>query len=218
MIACLGWGSWIWDSRGLPLMDKWFEDGPLLQVEFARQSADGRLTLVLVPAGAQVRCLWAPFSVGTLAEAQKALGKREGISDKNRDRWIAVWSTALQPDPAPPAIVAWARRLGLTALVWTNLPPKFGDEEGRVPTVDEAVQYLRDLPHEQRRKAERYVEWPRGRWTRRIVDGLSSSLAGLRAQCREPLRFTDSEPKFRPLAERGRWTERWASAEVSCAC
>lgn len=157
MIACLGWGSLVWDPRELPVQDKWFEDGPLLRVEFARQSSDGRLTLVLLPTVTEVRSLWAPFSVSEVAQARKALGKREGLSEKNHEKHIAVWSTTDKPDLEPSSIRAWAQGLGLKAVVWTALPPRFRDEDGRIPTVEEAVQHLRDLPHEQRRNAERYI-------------------------------------------------------------
>ena len=157
MIACLGWGSLVWDPRELPVQGKWFEDGPLLRVEFARQSSDGRLTLVLLPAGTEVRSLWASFSVSDIAEARKALGKREGLYDKNHETQIAIWSAADKRVSDPSSIGAWAQGLGLNGAVWTALPPRFRGEDGRVPTAEEAVQYLRDLPHEQRRNAERYI-------------------------------------------------------------
>jgi hypothetical protein len=41
--------------------------------------------------------------------------------------------------------------------VWTNLPPKFNDEDKRIPTAEEAVTYLRGLQGEKREKAEQYI-------------------------------------------------------------
>ena len=164
-IACLGWGSLVWDPRELPVQGRWFEDGPMLSVEFARQSSGGHLTLVLVPSTAPIRALWAPFSVDTVGAAQEALRKREGVLDKNRDKHIAVWQAADQNDSSPASIASWARGLKIDAVVWTALPPRFSEVENRVPTPDEAVAYLRQLPHEQRRHAERYI-----RMTPRQVD------------------------------------------------
>jgi hypothetical protein len=43
-IAILAWGSLIWNPRYLPLASEWVLGGPVLPIEFARVSADGRLT------------------------------------------------------------------------------------------------------------------------------------------------------------------------------
>src|SRR6266446_10996558 len=145
VIACLGWGSLVWDPRELPVQARWFEDGPILSVEFARQSSDGRLTLALVPPTTSIRALWAPFSVNTVAAAREALRRREGVLEKNRENHIAVWQAADQNDSSPASISAWARGLKIDAVVWTALPPCFNGEENRVPTPDEAVAYLRRL-------------------------------------------------------------------------
>jgi hypothetical protein len=165
MIACLGWGSLVWDPRELPVHGKWFEDGPFLPIEFARQSKDGRLTLVLVPEYAnKIRSLWTLFSVGTVAEAREALRQRECVLERNRDRHINAWSTGDAPPASFPEIARWVVSKGVDAAVWTALPPKFGDNEVR-PDADQAVAYLRQRSHEQRRNAERYV-----RMTPRQID------------------------------------------------
>jgi len=156
VIACLAWGSLVWDPRELPVRGKWFCDGPLLPVEFARQSKDGRLTLVLVPTGPDVRTFWALFSVDTVTVAREAVRKRECIPKKNLEKHVAVWSSGDPNDSNPASITSWARSLRLDAVVWTALPPAFNAED-RAPTEDEAVAYLRGLPHEQRRNAAHYI-------------------------------------------------------------
>lgn len=156
-IACLAWGSLVWDPRELPVQGKWFEDGPILPIEFARESKDGRLTLVLVPEYEnRVRSLWALFSVGTVAEAREALRQREGILGKNKAKHIAAWSAGEEAPATFPEIATWVVGQALDAAVWTALPPKFGNEEIR-PDAEQAVAYLRQLPHERRRNAERYI-------------------------------------------------------------
>lgn len=174
-IGCLGWGSLIWNPKGLPVRARWFEDGPLLPIEFARKSSRGRLTLVIVPTLEEhVRSLWALFSTGDLAAACEALRVREGIG-KEKAHDIKSWSAggpgapepsarlvdshAGAPDPISTVIGAWGSRVGLDAVVWTGLPPgDFGTPPvQRAPTEEEALEYLDSRPHEHRLVAEEYI-------------------------------------------------------------
>lgn len=165
VIACLGWGSLVWDPRELPVRGTWFTDGPLLPIEVARESEDGRITLVLVPETFPlVRGLWALMSRKDLAEAKEALRSREGVPEKNAEKHIAHWNGAEAESPTIRRIAEWARGLEIDAVTWTNLPPKFHQEE-RVPSVKEVVAHLDSLSHEKRRNAERYV-----RMTPRQID------------------------------------------------
>jgi hypothetical protein len=158
-IACLGWGSLVWDPRSLPVRGHWFRDGPLLPVEFTRCSEDGRMTLVLDSEAQPVRVLWSLLSLHVPADAAKALREREGVLPKNAPDRIATWTSA-EPGTYPSAeiIGPWAQRQGLDAVVWTALGFKHPDltrtERPDCPTV---VQYLRGLRYERQRLAEEYV-------------------------------------------------------------
>lgn len=164
MIACLGWGSLVWDPRELAIQRHWFEDGPLIHVEFARQSRDGRITLVLTESAGSVRSLWALMDSTHLASAKSELRKREGVPGKNEEKHIGSWSVG-QPSPALiPGLAEWASSHGMAHVIWTNLPPTFNGEE-RVPSSDQVVQYLAGLVGAQREVAERYV-----RFTPRQID------------------------------------------------
>lgn len=154
VIACLGWGSLIWDPRELPIQSKWFDDGPLIHVEFARKSQDGRITLVLTPTESPVRSLWAVMDTADIIAAREALQKREGCSSSA----IGSWAIG---DPCLTLVLGlpeWAYARGVDAVVWTALPPKFGDGI-TAPTEDDVIRYLSNLKGAVRSAAERYVRY-----------------------------------------------------------
>ncbi|MGH2510335.1 MAG: hypothetical protein ACRDHZ_23415 [Ktedonobacteraceae bacterium] len=156
-IACLGWGSLIWNAQALPIQQCWFEDGPLLPIEFARHSKDDRITLVLTPGVRHVRSLWTPMVVPDSITAQRELAEREGIRTEDIAQYIGCWSSTGPYQGQSAAIIGqWAARMGLDAVVWTNLPPKFHNE-ARAPTVEEVLSFLQALPLEAKKRAEAYI-------------------------------------------------------------
>lgn len=158
MIACIGWGSLSWDRRSLDVDGHWRVDGPRLPVEFARQSSNGRITLVLGRGFAPVPALWSVFNTRDLAEARESLRVREDIPRSHAAESIAQWRRGENPLSEPAATIsAWATGKDLEAAAWTSLPPKFGGVNGRVPTEDEVVAYLRTLDGQVRATAEQYV-------------------------------------------------------------
>jgi len=158
-IACLGWGSLVWDPRELPIQQRWFDDGPFIHVEFTRLSQDGRITLVLAHTENPVRSLWAVMDATDLASAKMDLRKREGIPEKNEERHIGAWSTGQPPPALIPGLAEWAVAHGVTHVVWTNLPPKFNGTDESTPSAEEVVQYLSTLTGAKREVAERYVRF-----------------------------------------------------------
>lgn len=113
-IACLGWGSLIWDPRELPIQRTWFEDGPFIHVEFARKSKDGRITLVLQTTATPVRSLWAVMDATEVGVARMALSEREGISPENDKNILAVGHLA-----SPPPTLFRGFQSGLSHEVYT---------------------------------------------------------------------------------------------------
>ena len=151
-IACLGWGSLVWDPRELPIQRYWFDDGPLVRVEFARESKDGRVTLVLNPSARPVRVLWALMNAENVEEARRDLGSREGIREKRWHDLIGAW-----PENSSACILGleeWARARKLDAVVWTALDSNF--EEGQ-PLEDQVIGHLQSLVGSKRDVAERYI-------------------------------------------------------------
>ncbi|WP_150685248.1 serine hydrolase [Pandoraea iniqua] len=158
-LACLGWGSLIWDAGKFTVRKGWFDDGPFVPVEFLRQSKDGRITLVVNSGGLAVPVLWALMEAKNIEDACHALGEREGIPEKNRSAHVGTWQRHDHAPPeAIPSLDQWARSRGIDGVVWTALPPKMeGRPNGYRATADEVVAYLAGLQGRPRILAEQYV-------------------------------------------------------------
>jgi hypothetical protein len=154
-IACLGWGSLIWDPKELPVSGAWQKDGPVVPVEFLRQSGNGRITLVLDANGTQVPSLWTRLKSDNIDSAIAALQKREEIGDRDVIKGIGRW-VGTSPPPLIPGLSDWAGKHCVDAVVWTALGfSSKGHADRR--SADEVVQYLKTLRDEARSTAESYV-------------------------------------------------------------
>jgi hypothetical protein len=163
-IACIGWGSLIWDPRALPIQREWFKDGPFAPVEYTRQSSDGRITLVLNNNSNRVRTLWAIMLTTDLKAAKEALRDRENISGNNWELKIGSWNIG-EPTPSLlPDLPNWVNSHSLDAAIWTSLGPRFNNED-IAPTSDQVIRYLQSLLGAKRENAEKYI-----RFTPRQID------------------------------------------------
>ncbi len=156
VIACLGWGSLVWDPRSLPLQTRWLEDGPFVRVEFAHQSDNGRITLVLDKSASPVRSLWAVMDCSELKDARESLRAREGIPTKNEPNDIGSWTEGGRESDLVLGLRDWAKARELDHVIWTALPAKF-DCKNQTPKKAEVVKYLSGLTGTKRDAAERYV-------------------------------------------------------------
>ena len=153
-IACLGWGSLIWDPRNLPIRRYWFDDGPLIPLEFARQSEDGRITLVISPAARPVRSLWTLMDSDSLVEARKQLQRREGTK---KPEYIGDWSRGQWSPTEIPRLSEWALARNVDSVVWTALRPRFNGDDNQPPNVEDVLRYLQALTGTARDAAEKYI-------------------------------------------------------------
>lgn len=150
-IACLGWGSLIWNPGDLPMRGVWREAGPAMPIEFVPKSDNGRITLVISAKAAPVTVLWAELAVSSLDEAREVLARREGISSKNAVRLVATSrSSSLQQ------VAAWAKEKDLTGVVWTALGPRFPGVTDQ-PSNEQIIAYLQGLASPTKELAEEYI-------------------------------------------------------------
>jgi len=155
LIACLGWGSLVWDPRELPIQRQWFADGPFVKVEFVRKSCNGRITLALDSSAVPVRSLWAVMDNTDIGAAKEALRKREGTILTH----IEEWSRGKAAPTLLLDIPQWAESHSVESVVWTALPSKFNGVNGQTPNVEQVIQYLSSLTGAVRDTAERYIRF-----------------------------------------------------------
>jgi hypothetical protein len=166
-IAILGWGSLIYEPRGLPISSEWQPDGPNLWIEFSRISQRGAragcLTLVIDErCESEVTTLHVLSQRSDLSQAIADLQAREGTSpDDIGFCEVAAGrfaTNALSRHPKScERIRAWAQAKGFDAVIWTALARRFKDALGIPFTPAAALKYLNGLPAPIREKALDYI-------------------------------------------------------------
>jgi len=161
-IAILGWGSLIWDQGELKIVDnKWYEDGPLLPIEYARISTGGRLTLVIKPGWQNVTCLYAISEFKDLEEARTNLMEREG-SPLHRIGYYNFLTDQVQirqlNKPVIQNLMAWKGQRDIDAVIWTDLPPNFRDSRNLEFNLKNIGVILESLTRDEFVSAKKYIE------------------------------------------------------------
>ena len=151
-IAILGWGSLIWQPKDLAFNKNcsWKPFGPVLPIEFARISNDGRLTLVITEKGTEVTTLYTLSNFHDIDEAVLNLSVREGSGRKS----IGYYDKS--KDVFYPAIFGfktniseWINLTDFDAVIWTNLPEKLESND--------PLEYLKSLTGNKSALAEEYI-------------------------------------------------------------
>ena len=161
-IAILGWGSLIWQPKDLKFDENmgWKKNGPVLPIEFARISKDGRLTLVITPNGTEVTTLYSVSSFDNLDLAVLNLKKREGTNEKyigsynkSKDEFSPI------EFPYKDNIKNWIQTSDFDAVIWTNLPEKLNLENMTKTEKDPdgRINYLQNLKGSESALAEEYI-------------------------------------------------------------
>lgn len=152
-IACLGWGSLVWNPEELQIQREWFNDGPIIPIEFTRQSENGRITLVIDNLSKPVRSLWALMTTENINDSINSLKEREGTTISNIHH---ISPTEETTDKVKSVIKKWLIEKNLDAAIWTGLPSKFNGRNIR-PTIEEVIEHLSKLDYKVWKLAQEYI-------------------------------------------------------------
>ncbi|MDF2643538.1 MAG: hypothetical protein K0R45_2812 [Pseudomonas sp.] len=156
-IACLGWGSLIWKPDTLPLAGEWYADGPEMPIEFSRVGDGGELATAICVNAPTVQVYWALMAVDSVEQACAALHEREQIP-MDREDGVGRLVVARLPQTSEGIMTRWARERGVDAVIWTALPPRYMNVEGRIPTDQDALSYLAGLTGDKLEHARSYIQ------------------------------------------------------------
>ncbi len=153
-IACIGWGSLIWNPRELKSNNEWFEDGPLLPIEFTRISSDDRVTLIIDENANPIRTYWSTMNTRDLEEAIASLQDREK-TDREFIHWITMKGQA--NTKIEQTVKTWLEQKQLDAAIWTGLG--YSEKTGvKRPGIEDIFLHLQKLDGSPKGKvAEEYI-------------------------------------------------------------
>ena len=163
-IVILAWGSLIWQPKELAYNKTfgWQKDGPILPIEFARISKDGRLTLVITENGTKVPVSFTLSNYHNLEEAVLNLAVREGSGrnsigsyDKNKDTFSSKFLFKEE-------IKNWIRNTDFEAVIWTNLGENWNIKNDKGDIIrqiepEKRIEYLKELKGNTSAIAEEYI-------------------------------------------------------------
>jgi len=150
-IAVIGWGSLIWYPGSLLIKTRWFKNGPLLPIEFARISSGDRLTLVLFPGRKLQPTFWAISEFEEMGKARENLRIREGAKntspihgyDKLNTRHGNIDSLVATQ------IKNWLReRNSLDGVIWAGFQTNWEVKRKTPFNAGEVVRYLQGLDNQ----------------------------------------------------------------------
>ncbi len=153
-IAIIGWGSLIWCPGALRIKSRWRREGPRLPIEYARISADGRLTLVIHEANVEqkksddVQAYWAVSSCEATKDAIENLRQGEHTRKEYIHCLLSTGETCHGQiaETISSRMAEWfARNSDVGAPVRTALPSNWTEKRGKPFNPADAVIYIREL-------------------------------------------------------------------------
>ena len=152
-IACLGWGSLIWRPENLPIQNSWFENGPMLPIEFTRISSNDRVTLIIDKKAKPIRTLWTLMTKNNLSDCINSLAQREETNSNNIHHISTRDST---DDDVKMIIKEWLLNNNLDTAIWTAL--SFSSKTNNIrPDIQIILKHLDTLDTDKKKKAEEYI-------------------------------------------------------------